>query len=60
LCSEADKTLNTNEKCNEWRSGCVTTGKGCTDILQNCDQIDGDDVFCNGVTGLDGKCEGKP
>jgi len=57
-CTEADATLATNEECNAWHSGCVTTGKGCIATLGVCASYTGDDFTCLGLKGIDGNCEG--
>lgn len=50
--------MSTDKACNDWLSGCITTGKGCTKILTECASYVGNDKNCSGLIGIDGYCEG--
>jgi hypothetical protein len=52
-CIEASTTLNTNELCDKFLSGCVTTGYGCADSKSLCSEYTGE---CNSRIGSDGLC----
>ncbi|CAD8148182.1 unnamed protein product [Paramecium pentaurelia] len=57
-CSEADDSLNTDEKCSAWLAGCVTKGQGCVNTPRPaCATYTGDDVACQSFIGSDGNCE---
>ncbi|CAD8212117.1 unnamed protein product [Paramecium pentaurelia] len=57
-CSEADLSLNTDEKCSSWLAGCVTKGQGCVDSPRPaCATYTGDDADCQSFIGSDGYCE---
>ncbi|CAD8175771.1 unnamed protein product [Paramecium pentaurelia] len=57
-CSEADVSLNTDEKCSAWLAGCVTKGQGCVNTPRPaCATYTGDDVACQSFIGSDGNCE---
>ncbi|CAD8156844.1 unnamed protein product [Paramecium pentaurelia] len=58
VCKDADATLNTDEKCDEYQTGCKTTGKGCVSTLSTCSSYTGDSTSCDGYIGTDGKCAG--
>ncbi|CAD8107903.1 unnamed protein product [Paramecium sonneborni] len=57
-CNEADISLNTDDKCNNFIKGCITKGKGCTDKLGLCQSYSGDIDSCEGLKGSDGYCKG--
>ncbi|CAD8113351.1 unnamed protein product [Paramecium primaurelia] len=57
-CSEADTSLNTDEKCSAWLAGCVTKGQGCVNSPRPaCATYTGDDAACQSFIGQDGNCE---
>ncbi|CAD8113555.1 unnamed protein product [Paramecium primaurelia] len=57
-CSEADTSLNTDEKCSAWLAGCVTKGQGCVNSPRPaCATYTGDDAACQSFIGSDGNCE---
>ncbi|CAD8071729.1 unnamed protein product [Paramecium sonneborni] len=58
VCKDADATLDTDAKCDDYQTGCKTTGKGCVSTLSNCSSYTGDSTSCDGYIGLDGKCAG--
>ena len=57
-CREAPITLNTNENCKIFKSGCVTTGRGCTNMLGPCSSYKGTETTCSNFIGSDGYCIG--
>lgn len=57
VCSEAP-ALNSNVTCSLYKSGCLTTGKGCIDQLGACSTYLGNTTTCLGYVGVDGNCKG--
>ncbi|CAK89836.1 unnamed protein product (macronuclear) [Paramecium tetraurelia] len=55
-CEEAPEYLNTDQACNSFINGCVTSGRGCVTKRVNCYYYDKD---CDGMIGSDGQCESK-
>ncbi|CAK62361.1 unnamed protein product (macronuclear) [Paramecium tetraurelia] len=58
VCKDADASLNSDAKCDEYQTGCKTTGKGCVSTLSTCSSYTGDSTSCDGYIGTDGKCAG--
>lgn len=47
LCSAASAELTTNEKCEKFQFGCVTTGRGCSNYpLSSCSTYIGEGSDC--------------
>lgn len=57
-CTEASDSLSTDEDCNNFKSGCVTTGKGCISTRGTCSTYTGTNDTCEGYIGSDGNCKG--
>ncbi|CAD8187110.1 unnamed protein product [Paramecium pentaurelia] len=55
-CDEAPESMITDEACNSFIEGCVTSGKGCVTERRNCYYYDKN---CDGMIGSDGLCESK-
>lgn len=56
-CVEADTTLNSDDACDAFSPGCVTTGAGCVLSLGGCATLTGTEPTCPLMTGNDGKCK---
>ncbi|CAD8055987.1 unnamed protein product [Paramecium sonneborni] len=58
-CDQASNTISTDETCEKFQKGCVTTGKGCSTkvALKKCSNYEGDSVIaCITRVGSEGKC----
>lgn len=54
MCADADKALDSDEKCAAFLTGCVTIGRGCASAKEPCQNYPAD---CIGYIGSDGHCE---
>ncbi|CAD8176792.1 unnamed protein product [Paramecium pentaurelia] len=61
VCDEAPDTTTTDEACNKYQVGCVTTRKGCVTKtnLKSCTIYDGDATTRQSRVGFEGKCMWK-
>ncbi|CAK67723.1 unnamed protein product (macronuclear) [Paramecium tetraurelia] len=62
VCDQAGDTLTTDDACEKYQKGCVTTGKGCSTkaALKKCTDYDGDSTAaCNPRVGSEGRCTWK-
>lgn len=57
-CKDAPDTYSTDDECNKYKTGCFTTGKGCTTSKGLCSSYKGTSSTCEGYIGSDGKCKG--
>ncbi|CAK67226.1 unnamed protein product (macronuclear) [Paramecium tetraurelia] len=59
-CINAPKSLTTDNDCQIYQKGCITTGKGCIFATAKplCSTYSGDNTTCVGYIGSDGVCEG--
>ena len=46
VCREASNTLKDDASCNSYKTGCVTTGAGCIDVLSTCNSYTGTATTC--------------
>ncbi|KAM3128877.1 hypothetical protein pb186bvf_019012 [Paramecium bursaria] len=57
-CVDAENTLNSDDACDLFQKGCITTGKGCVyPPLPPCSTYVDDN--CTGYKGIDGSCQGS-
>ncbi|CAD8197619.1 unnamed protein product [Paramecium pentaurelia] len=58
VCNQAPDKTTTDDACNKYQIGCVTTGKGCVTKtnLKSCTTYDGDATSCQSRVGSEGKC----
>lgn len=55
-CTDAPIDFITDQVCDEYKKGCVTTGRGCISIRPDCSAYRGTFVTCDSYIGKDGKC----
>ncbi|CAD8161687.1 unnamed protein product [Paramecium pentaurelia] len=58
VCNEAPTNLYTDEECNAYQIGCVTTGFGCINKIdrKSCTSYLGDSQKCLRFVGIEGNC----
>jgi len=54
ICKNAPTSNNTDTLCNAYKTGCVTTGKGCITIKSTCSSYSGTTITCIEYIGTDG------